>query len=81
MTRIDQHLAALPNLAQDGMPEAPRRVSMKLTADIAVEQAEKLASTAVLAFEQRVTGLADAIAARYFLQGATRRDEQPSGLS
>lgn len=81
MTRIDHHLAALPNLAEDGMPEAPRRLSMKLTADIAVEQAEKLASTAVLAFEQRVSGLADAIAARYFLQGAGQRDDQPSGLS
>lgn len=79
--RIDQHLAALPHLASDGMPEAPRRLSMKLAADIAVEQAETLASTAVLAFEQRVAGLADAIAARYFLQGASARDEQPSGLS
>ncbi len=81
MKRVDEHLATLPTLAEDGMPEAPRRLSIKLAADIAVEQAEKLAANRVLAFEQRVSGLADAVAARYFLQGAARRDETPSGLS
>ena len=81
MKRVDEHLATLPALVPDGMPEAPRRLSLKLAADIAVEQAEKLAANRVLTYEQRVSGLADAIAARYFLQGATRRDETPSGLS
>ncbi|MBX9759627.1 MAG: circularly permuted type 2 ATP-grasp protein [Beijerinckiaceae bacterium] len=78
---VDRHLAALPTLTHNGMPEAPRRLSMKLAADIAVEEAERLDAGAVLAFEQRVTGLAEAISARYFLQGAAGRDEQPSGLS
>ena len=81
MKRVDEHLATLPTLTEDGMPEAPRRLSIKLAADIAVEQAEKLAANRVLALEQRVSGLADAVAARYFLQGAARRDETPSGLS
>jgi uncharacterized circularly permuted ATP-grasp superfamily protein/uncharacterized alpha-E superfamily protein len=78
---VDRHLADLPSLTQNGMPEAPRRLSMKLAADIAVEQAEKLDANSVLAFEQRVAGLADAIAARYFLQGAGGREEKHSGLS
>ncbi len=78
---VDRHLAALPTLTHNGMPEAPRRLSMKLAADIAVEQAERLDAGAVLAFEQRVTGLAEAISARYFLQGAGGREEKPSGLS
>jgi uncharacterized alpha-E superfamily protein len=78
---VDRHLAALPTLTHNGMPEAPRRLSMKLAADIAVEQAENLNAGAVLAFEQRVTGLAEAISARYFLQGAGGREEKLSGLS
>ncbi|MFN3892792.1 MAG: circularly permuted type 2 ATP-grasp protein [Beijerinckiaceae bacterium] len=79
--RIDRHLAALPTLTQTGMPEAPRRLSMKLCADIAVESAEEIDAGAMLALEQRVTGLADAIAARYFLQGAGGREEKLPGLS
>lgn len=81
IARADAHLAELPTLAQTGMPEAPRRLSMKLAADLAVEQAERLDAGAVLALEQRVSGLAEAIASRYFLQGAAVREEKPSGLS
>jgi uncharacterized circularly permuted ATP-grasp superfamily protein/uncharacterized alpha-E superfamily protein len=81
VSRVDGLLAGLPTLAQTGMPEAPRRLSMKLAADVAVEQAEALESSAVLALEQRVSGLADAIAARYFLQSAGGREDKAAGLA
>ena len=82
VARIDEHLAGLPTLRLDGMQEAPRRVSMKLDADLSTEDAEQLDATAILAFEQRVTALAEAISQRYFLQGASAgRAEKPSGFS
>ena len=34
IARVDAHLAELPTLTQTGMPEAPRRLSMKLAADV-----------------------------------------------
>ena len=43
-----------------------------------VEQADRLDHTKLLAFEQRLMRLADAVAARYFLQGphAARAEKQ-----
>ena len=67
---VDEHLAALPALKQDGVPEEPRRLSTLLRAELAAEYADRVDDLRILAVEQRVMTLADAIAARYFLQGA-----------
>ncbi len=79
VARLDEHLAALPVLSEDGMLENPRRIAMKLRADLAIEDADQLDTQKILAFEQRLMGLADSIAARYFLDGAqsvhTKRQE------
>ena len=72
--RIDEHFAALPVLQQDGIMEGPRRIAIKLASDLAVEDAEHLDAQKIAAVERRLMALADAIAARYFLQapGAVR---------
>jgi hypothetical protein len=46
---------------------------------LAVTEAEELDGARVLAIEQRIMRLAEAVASRYFLQGpsATRADKQP----
>ncbi|MGO9770015.1 MAG: alpha-E domain-containing protein, partial [Roseiarcus sp.] len=67
---VDEHLAALPAIKQDGVPEEPRRLSTLLRAELAAEYADRVDDSRILAVEQRVMTLADAIAARYFLQGA-----------
>jgi uncharacterized circularly permuted ATP-grasp superfamily protein/uncharacterized alpha-E superfamily protein len=67
---IDEHLNSLPTLKQDGIPEEPRRLSTLLRAELAAEYADRVDDSRILAVEQRVMTLADAIAARYFLQGA-----------
>jgi uncharacterized circularly permuted ATP-grasp superfamily protein/uncharacterized alpha-E superfamily protein len=67
---IDEHLTSLPALKQDGVPEEPRRLSTLLRAELAAEYADRVDDMRILAVEQRVMTLADAIAARYFLQGA-----------
>ncbi len=80
--RLDKHIAELPALADDGMPETPRRVIVKLAAEIAATTVDGLDNTRVLGFEQTLLGLADAIAARYFLQGPhLARADTASGLA
>ncbi len=75
--RIDEHLATLPLLREDGMLEMPKRLSVKLLSDLSTEDAEQLDTNKILGVEQRLMGLADAIAERYFLQGphAVRGDK------
>jgi len=69
VARIDEHLAGLPLLREDGMLETPRRLVTKLRADLSTEEAEHLGNQTILSFEQRLMALADQIAGRYFLQG------------
>jgi uncharacterized circularly permuted ATP-grasp superfamily protein/uncharacterized alpha-E superfamily protein len=80
--RLADHLAGLPSLSDDGMVEAPRRIALKLSADIATAVAGDLDHAKILAFEQTLLGLGDAIAARYFLQGPhVARADKSSGLA
>jgi len=80
--RIDEHLAALPNLRDDGVMEPPRRLSVKLRAELESEDARRLDAAIILGFEQRLMSLADKIAERYFTHdadGAT--NSQPSRIA
>ncbi|GAC1561428.1 MAG: circularly permuted type 2 ATP-grasp protein [Beijerinckiaceae bacterium] len=69
IAEIDEHLAKLPVLDDNGILEPPRRLALKLAADIAVTDAMSLDAKQILAFEQTLMSLANAVAARYFLQG------------
>ena len=51
------------------MPETPRRQIVKLTAEITTAVAASLDTDKILGFEKSLLDLAEAIAARYFLQG------------
>ncbi len=82
VARLDEHLAGLPLLRDDGMLEAPRRLVTKLRSDLSIEDAEHLDTQAILAFEQRLMSLGEQIAARYFLQGPNAvQAEWPEGLA
>jgi len=79
---IDDHIAALPVLRQDGMIEEPRRLSTLLRAELETQNAEDITDQRILILEQRLTALAEAIGARYFLQGAQHaRAEKVIGLA
>ena len=67
---IRDHLAALPSLLDDGMLEAPNRILLPLATEVETEDAARLDAERVLAFELALMSLSDAIAERYFLQGA-----------
>ena len=80
--RLDEHLETLPLLSDDGMLEAPRRLILQLAAEVATATAPSLDNKKILGFEQSLLALADAIAARYFLQGPhVARADKSSGLA
>lgn len=80
--RLNEHLAALPVLSDDGMVEAPQRLILKLSAEITTSVAGALDNTMILTFEQNLLNLADAIAIRYFLHGPqAARADKSGGLA
>jgi uncharacterized circularly permuted ATP-grasp superfamily protein/uncharacterized alpha-E superfamily protein len=67
---IRAHLAALPVLDDDGMAEPQQVEATGLGALVATAQAATLDTPALFEVERRLARLSDAIAHRYFLQGA-----------
>jgi uncharacterized circularly permuted ATP-grasp superfamily protein/uncharacterized alpha-E superfamily protein len=80
--RLAEHIATLPVLKFDGMLEAPNRIAIEVNADLKTKVASCITTDFVLSVERRLLGLADAVAARYFLQGANAaRAEKQVGLA
>ncbi len=67
---IAEHLAKLPLLSDDGIAEAQQAQAHALTAIIATTQAASLDDAKLAEIGNRLASLSDAIARRYFLQGA-----------
>jgi len=68
--RIAEHLQALPVLADDGMAEPQQARARALAALVADADAATLDADALGDVERRLADLSEAIARRYFLQGA-----------
>ena len=67
---LKQHLAALPQLVDDGMLEPPARVLVILATEVETADAAALGPDQTLAFENALGRLSTAIGDRYFLKGA-----------
>jgi uncharacterized alpha-E superfamily protein len=67
---VKDHLASLPTLAADGMLEEPSRLLLLLATQMQTADASQLEFDTILAFEQTLMMLADAVESRYFLRGA-----------
>ena len=77
-----EHIGSLPVLNDDGMLEPTQRLLAKLAADVAAADAFEINGETILGFERSMMGLADAIAARYFLQGGrVVQADKMSGLA
>ncbi|PJG48402.1 hypothetical protein CAF53_09235 [Sphingobium sp. LB126] len=76
--RLAEHVAALPTLHTDGMPEEPQRLAAVLAAGLAPLTGDMLTMDDLRDTEIRLLGLSDAIGQRYFLQ---RRKEKSEGVS
>ena len=82
IARVREHLTSLPVLRDDGLPEEPQRLTARLAAELETASADELDGSRVLAIEQRLNALAEAIAGRYFLRGHhAQRAERPMGLA
>jgi uncharacterized alpha-E superfamily protein len=82
LERLGEHLESLPVLSDDGMPEKPRRQIVKLAAEVTTAVAADLDTDRILGFEKSLLDLADAVAARYFLQGPhNARADRWTGLA
>lgn len=68
IARLDGEVAALPTVRGDGLMEAPRRISLKLAADVATSRTDQVDRSFILMVEQRLMSLSEAVANRYFLQ-------------
>jgi uncharacterized alpha-E superfamily protein len=68
--RIVRHLHQLPSLRDDGMAEEQLAQAIRLSAGMAVAEAEGMDADMMLGLENRLYALSDAIGTRYFLQGS-----------
>ncbi len=64
---LHRHIAALPALVDDGMPEAPLRAIRGLLAPLAGLTVDMLDNAALAHVEAQLLNLSDAISKRYFL--------------
>ena len=70
VVQLKEHLAALPNLQDDGMLEEPMRLLLPLATDIETADVTHLTVKGMMAFERVLLRLSGAIADRFFQQGA-----------
>ena len=68
--RLVEHLAVLPVLADDGMGEPQQALGTAIAAMVQTASADRLDVALLNAIERQLGDLSDAIAHRYFLQGA-----------
>ena len=68
--RIRDHLAALPALRDDGLQEEQTAMANEIALTVMTAKPESLSPATLLGLENRLMALSDAVAARYFLQGA-----------
>jgi len=79
---LNEHIAALPSLKQNGMIERPQRLAVAVQAMLATAEVEKLEVKALFSLEQDLLNLADAIGLHYFPHGPNAsRPEKLTGLA
>jgi uncharacterized alpha-E superfamily protein len=65
---MERDIAALPNLGEDSMPEAPLRDVRRILGTITSQTADRVDAAMLGDIETRLLALSDTIASRYFLQ-------------
>jgi uncharacterized circularly permuted ATP-grasp superfamily protein/uncharacterized alpha-E superfamily protein len=76
---IVSHLAALPKLRDDGMPEPPARLAASIAATLAAASAETLTPELLETLESKLLELSNTIGNRFFLQG--REASRATGMT
>jgi uncharacterized alpha-E superfamily protein len=82
MEAVARHLAELPALSADGIPEPHRRLAARVSAEFESGEAADFDDVAMARLESELERLADAVAARYFASGPQAlRPEKLLGLA
>lgn len=68
--RIVEHLAALPQTEASGLLAAPRRIAIRVQAELGTAEASDMTEAATIAVERRLMDLSDAITERFFTHPA-----------
>jgi uncharacterized circularly permuted ATP-grasp superfamily protein/uncharacterized alpha-E superfamily protein len=68
LSQIEEHLAKLPALVEDGVPEQPLRKIRAMMADLQSIEAADVCEAKIQQIEVRLLALSDALSQRYFLQ-------------
>jgi len=68
LAQIEEHLAKLPLLVEDGVPERPLRETRAMLADLQSLEAENVSEAVIQQIEVRLLALSGALSQRYFLQ-------------
>ncbi|MDZ4373779.1 MAG: circularly permuted type 2 ATP-grasp protein [Phenylobacterium sp.] len=71
LNTLKEHLSVLPPLNDDGMLEEPQRILLSLAADVETEDARKLSTDKAQRYERALMRFSNAVADRFFLQGAS----------
>jgi uncharacterized circularly permuted ATP-grasp superfamily protein/uncharacterized alpha-E superfamily protein len=79
LAALNEHLAILPSLQDDGMMETPRRILVALAAEVETRDAGPLTPEDMLGFEQALMNLSLAVSDRFFLQGANAKPQAKLG--
>jgi uncharacterized alpha-E superfamily protein len=79
---LNEHIASLPALKENGLIERPQRLAVSAQATLATAEAEQLDTKTMFALEQDLLALADAIGQHYFPHGPNAsRPEKLTGLA
>lgn len=79
---LARHLAELPALTADGIPEPHRRLAARIAGELAAGEAQSFDGAVMARLEAEFERLAEAIAARYFAGGPhSMRAEKLAGLA
>ncbi|MBD3730579.1 MAG: circularly permuted type 2 ATP-grasp protein [Sphingomonadales bacterium] len=77
---IDRHLAALPPLRDDGLPETAHLLARNLVASVEAQAAQEIVPATLDGWLGQLAGLSDAISRSYFLQQEGQDSKPPTSF-
>jgi uncharacterized circularly permuted ATP-grasp superfamily protein/uncharacterized alpha-E superfamily protein len=82
VSALNDHIANLPQLKENGLMERPQRLAVALRASLMTGEASEISTKSLFALEQDLLTLADSIGLHYFPHGSSAsRPEKLTGLA
>jgi hypothetical protein len=82
VSALNDHIASLPTLKENGLMERPQRLAVALRSSLVTGEASEIHAKSLFALEQDLLTLADSIGLHYFPHGSSAsRPEKLTGLA